>query len=54
MPGAATTADVFNAIAQPWREIIDLLVDGREQAAGEQRRPTTLIPAERKGTEAHA
>jgi DNA-binding transcriptional ArsR family regulator len=36
MPRAATTADVFNAIAEPRRrEIIDALVDGREHAVGE-------------------
>jgi DNA-binding transcriptional ArsR family regulator len=36
MPRAATTTDVFNAIAEPRRrEIIDLLVDGDERAVGE-------------------
>ena len=36
MPRAATTADVFNAIAEPRRrEIIDVLVDGNEHAVGE-------------------
>jgi DNA-binding transcriptional ArsR family regulator len=36
MPRAATTADVFNAIAEPRRrEIIDALVDGAEHAVGE-------------------
>jgi DNA-binding transcriptional ArsR family regulator len=36
MPRAATTTDVFNAIAEPRRrEIIDALVDGREHAVGE-------------------
>jgi DNA-binding transcriptional ArsR family regulator len=36
MPRAATTTDVFNAIAEPRRrEIIDALVDGRERAVGE-------------------
>jgi DNA-binding transcriptional ArsR family regulator len=36
MPRAATTADVFNAIAEPRRrEIIDALVDGGEHAVGE-------------------
>ena len=36
MPRAATTADVFNAIAEPRRrEIIDTLVDGRQRAVGE-------------------
>jgi DNA-binding transcriptional ArsR family regulator len=36
MPRAATTADVFNAIAEPRRrEIIDMFVDGREHAVGE-------------------
>lgn len=36
MPRAATTTDVFNAIAEPRRrEIIDLLVDGGEHAVGE-------------------
>jgi DNA-binding transcriptional ArsR family regulator len=36
MPRAATTTDVFNAIAEPRRrEIIDLLVDGDEHAVGE-------------------
>jgi DNA-binding transcriptional ArsR family regulator len=36
MPRAATTADVFNAIAEPKRrEIIDALMDGRERAVGE-------------------
>jgi DNA-binding transcriptional ArsR family regulator len=35
MPRAATTTDVFNAIAEPWRrEIIDVLA-GREHAVGE-------------------
>jgi DNA-binding transcriptional ArsR family regulator len=36
MPRAATTTDVFNAIAEPRRrEIIDALVDGKERAVGE-------------------
>jgi len=36
MPRAATTADVFNAIAEPRRrEIIDVLAKGRERAVGE-------------------
>jgi DNA-binding transcriptional ArsR family regulator len=36
MPRAATTADVFNAIAEPRRrEIIDLLRGGRDHAVGE-------------------
>jgi DNA-binding transcriptional ArsR family regulator len=36
MPRAATTADVFNAIAEPRRrQIIDLLATGRAQAVGE-------------------
>ncbi len=36
MPRAATTTDVFNAIAEPRRrEIIDALVDGNEHAVGE-------------------
>ncbi len=36
MPRAATTADVFNAIAEPRRrEIINLLVGGRAHAVGE-------------------
>lgn len=36
MPRAATTTDVFNAIAEPWRRrIIDVLVDGQEHAVGE-------------------
>src|SRR4051812_48699081 len=36
MPRAATTSDVFNAIAEPRRrEIIDLLATGGEQAVGE-------------------
>ncbi len=36
MPRAATTSDVFNAIAEPRRrEIIDVLVRGREHAVGE-------------------
>jgi DNA-binding transcriptional ArsR family regulator len=36
MPRAATTADVFNAIAEPRRrEIIDVLVDGQEHAVNE-------------------
>jgi DNA-binding transcriptional ArsR family regulator len=36
MPRAATTTDVFNAIAEPHRrEIIDILFDGRERAVGE-------------------
>jgi DNA-binding transcriptional ArsR family regulator len=36
MPRAATTADVFNAIAEPRRrDIIDLLARGREHPVGE-------------------
>jgi DNA-binding transcriptional ArsR family regulator len=36
MPRAATTTDVFNAIAEPRRrELIDLLFDGREHAVGD-------------------
>ncbi len=36
MPRAATTADVFNAIAEPRRrKIIDLLAGGRQHAVGE-------------------
>ncbi len=36
MPRAATTTDVFNAIAEPRRrEIIDVLVDGKAHAVGE-------------------
>ncbi|MDB5291711.1 MAG: sdpR 3 [Phycisphaerales bacterium] len=36
MPRAATTADVFNAIAEPRRrEIIDVLSRGRQRAVGE-------------------
>lgn len=36
MPRAATTSDVFNAIAEPRRrEIIDLLAAGGEQAVGD-------------------
>jgi DNA-binding transcriptional ArsR family regulator len=36
MPRAATTADVFNAIAEPRRrEIIDILIDGQNHAVGE-------------------
>jgi DNA-binding transcriptional ArsR family regulator len=36
MARAATTTDVFNAIAEPRRrEIIDALVDGRDHAVGE-------------------
>jgi DNA-binding transcriptional ArsR family regulator len=36
MPRAATTSDVFNAIAEPRRrEIIDLLVNGKEHAVGD-------------------
>ena len=36
MPRAATTSDVFNAIAEPRRrELIDLLVKGKEHAVGE-------------------
>ena len=36
MPRTATTTDVFNAIAEPRRrEIIGVLVDGRERAAGD-------------------
>jgi DNA-binding transcriptional ArsR family regulator len=36
MPRAATTADVFNAIAEPRRrEIIDLLRSGRRHAVGD-------------------
>jgi DNA-binding transcriptional ArsR family regulator len=36
MPRAATTSDVFNAIAEPRRrEIIDLLAGGRARAVGD-------------------
>ena len=36
MPRAATTADVFNAIAEPRRrELIDALIDGRQRAVGD-------------------
>lgn len=36
MARAATTEDVFNAIAEPRRrEVIDVLADGREYAVGE-------------------
>ncbi|MDT7814668.1 MAG: hypothetical protein QOH35_3912 [Acidobacteriaceae bacterium] len=36
MPRAATTSDVFNAIAEPRRrEIIGLLVNGKEHAVGD-------------------
>jgi DNA-binding transcriptional ArsR family regulator len=36
MARAATTTDVFNAIAEPRRrEIIDILVDGKDHAVGE-------------------
>ena len=36
MPRAATTTDVFNAIAEPRRrEIVGALVDGRERAVGD-------------------
>jgi DNA-binding transcriptional ArsR family regulator len=36
VPRAATTADVFNAIAEPRRrEIIDVLARGREQPVGD-------------------
>jgi DNA-binding transcriptional ArsR family regulator len=36
MPRAATTTDVFNAIAEPWRRrIIDALSDGSERTVGE-------------------
>jgi DNA-binding transcriptional ArsR family regulator len=36
MPRAATTSDVFNAIAEPRRrEIIDLLINGKEHAVGD-------------------
>jgi len=36
MPRAATTADVFNAIAEPRRrEIIAVLIDGKEHAVGD-------------------
>lgn len=36
MPRATTTTDVFNAIAEPRRrEIIAVLVDGKEHAVGE-------------------
>ncbi|HEX3436245.1 MAG TPA: metalloregulator ArsR/SmtB family transcription factor [Pseudacidobacterium sp.] len=36
MPRAATTTDVFNAVAEPRRrEIIDLLGDGKEHAVGD-------------------
>ncbi len=36
MPRAATTTDVFNAIAEPKRrQIIDVLVDGKPRAVGD-------------------
>src|SRR5882757_2188295 len=36
MPRAATTSDVFNAIAEPRRrEIIGLLINGKEHAVGD-------------------
>ncbi len=36
MPRAATTTDVFNAIAEPRRrDLINLLVDGKEHAVGD-------------------
>lgn len=36
MPRAATTADVFNAIAEPRRrQIVDFLVDGKERSVGD-------------------
>ena len=36
MARAATTLDVFNAVAEPRRrEILDVLIDGRERAVGE-------------------
>jgi DNA-binding transcriptional ArsR family regulator len=36
MPRAATTTDVFNAIAEPRRrEIIAVLIDGKEHAVGD-------------------
>src|SRR6202167_3642708 len=36
MPRATTTSDIFNAIAEPRRrEIIDLLVSGKEHPVGE-------------------
>lgn len=36
MPRAATTTDVFNAIAEPRRrEIIAVLIDGKDHAVGE-------------------
>lgn len=36
MPRALTTSDVFNAIAEPRRrEIIDLLVNGKEHSVGD-------------------
>jgi DNA-binding transcriptional ArsR family regulator len=36
MPRAATTTDVFNAIAEPRRrQLIDALVDGRDHAVNE-------------------
>jgi DNA-binding transcriptional ArsR family regulator len=36
MARATTTSDVFNAIAEPRRrEIIDLLVNGKEHAVGD-------------------
>ncbi|MHB8731981.1 MAG: ArsR/SmtB family transcription factor [bacterium] len=36
MPRAATTTDVFNAIAEPRRrEIVDALLDGRTHSVGE-------------------
>ncbi|HEV2438725.1 MAG TPA: metalloregulator ArsR/SmtB family transcription factor [bacterium] len=36
MPRAATTTDVFNAIAEPRRrEIVDALFDGRDHTVGE-------------------
>lgn len=36
MARAATTTDVFNAIAEPWRRrIIEALVDGEDHSVGE-------------------
>jgi DNA-binding transcriptional ArsR family regulator len=36
MARAATTTDVFNAIAEPRRrEIVDLMIDGKEHAVGD-------------------
>lgn len=43
MPRAATTSDVFNAIAEPRRrQLIDLLFDGKDHAVGDMAEATRL------------